>query len=136
MASDLETFGEVAQALQGIRDQLSLHVKVFAASVVVGLGVIGFLYNKMDTVETAVTKNTVILERLEAQMNKVAADAGAIRESVQTVSAKPSQKSFPGYVGVSSEDATRDEVIKNLKAVEEGWIFIPAENIGEEMTSE
>lgn len=128
MASDAETFGEVSQALQGIRDQLALQVKVFAGAALLGVGVIGFLYTKMDAVENAVSRNTAILERIETGVSDIASDTGAIRETVQTASVEPDADAFDGFVGVKLKEAWKDSDIQAIKAnrnTGEGWIFLP-----------
>ena len=124
MAEPFETLREVGVAIGGIKEQLGTYAKVFGAVVVLGLGVLGFLYTKIDKVEEGVARNTAILERIEAKMDRVALDTGAIRETVQTARSSPSSNSFPGWVGVAAD---KSEAVSAVEKVleSEGWIFFP-----------
>lgn len=136
MAEPFQTLREVGVAIEGIKDQLGTYAKVFGAVVVLGLTVIGFLYSKIDSIEEGVARNTAILERIEAQLNTMATDTAAIKDTVQTASAKPSPGSFQGYVGVKAPQAdfkklSGDEnyrlIFETMGAPDEGWIYFPQE---------
>lgn len=134
MAEPFETLREVNVAIGGIRDQLDTYAKVFGAVVLIGLTALGFLYSKIDRIEDGLARNTAILERIEAKMDKVAMDTGAIRERVQTASAGPSADSFSGWVGVKvqktggvidmvgAENLSLHGVLENM---EDSWVFVP-----------
>lgn len=134
MAEPFETLREVGVAIDGIKDQLGTYAKVFGAVVVVGLTVIGFLYNKLDNIEEGVARNTAILERIEAQTDRIASNTDAIKDTVQTASSEPQPGSFPGWVGVkTTEPSIKFETVGDdsqylqdlLGSTEDSWIFVP-----------
>jgi hypothetical protein len=103
MAEPFETLREVGVALSGFRDEVAgqfTNVKWLLGGMA-GLAIVvaGALYAKVDKLEEASARNTAILERIEAQLDKVALDTGAIKESVQTASAAPSPSSLSGWIG-------------------------------------
>ncbi|MGR3551598.1 hypothetical protein [Pseudooceanicola sp.] len=91
-----------------------------------GVAASALLFVKVDRLEEIAARNSVILERIDEKMDKVAADTGAIRDKVQTVSFLPGVESFPGYVGFKVDEP------KDLEAIErhignDGWLYVPQE---------
>lgn len=85
-------------ALDGFRADVAgqfVNLKVILSGcAAIGLLAAGTLFAKVDNLEEAAARNGAILERIEAQLDKVAVDTSAIKESVQTASISPSPEAF------------------------------------------
>tara|TARA_R100001369_G_scaffold90595_2_gene129846 strand:+ start:2878 stop:3309 length:432 start_codon:yes stop_codon:yes gene_type:complete len=138
MAEPFETLREVGVALDGfrseVRGQFATLKWIIGGLAVACFAVAGLLFAKTDRLEETTAKNTVILERLEAQINTMAKDIAAIRDTVQTASSEPSPDAFPGWIGVKTQKT--DSVMEAVGAEDQplqgtledaldSWIFLP-----------
>lgn len=92
MVEKFANLGEVAHALVGIRDQLSLHKLVFGGAVAIGVTAAGVLYSKLDAVEDSTARIETKLESIEAQLDRIALDMGDIKQLVQTAGFHPASR--------------------------------------------
>lgn len=131
MAESFQTLREVGVALEGFRADVAgqfVNVKwILGALAASGVVLAGTLFVKIDRLEDAAARSTAILERIEAQLDKVAVDTGAIKESVQTASAAPSPEAFSGWIGVKTAPQSAEVALRDLGlATEAVWIYVPA----------
>lgn len=130
MVEKFESLGEVAHALQGIRAELSLHKMIFAGAVALGVASVGALYLKMDTVEDSTARIETRLDAIEGKLDQIVADAGYIRDNIQTAAlpVAPAKDVFPGYVGFEIEASMEPEKFNAmLGGFKDGpiWVYAP-----------
>ena len=119
MSEKFETRGEIGHALTGLRDQLAVQAKVFAAAAGLSVVALGFLYNQYSatTLKFAdvLASNAQIEERMramaqamaemEGEMKQARAESVATRQTVETAlePTAPGNASFPGWIGIHAE---------------------------------
>lgn len=131
-----ETIGELGAMIGSIKETMQLHAKVAAFGAVIVAGVLGFLYSKMDAVETGITRLETKLEMLEPFIKSAAADIGETRKIVQaqanTVLEAPMADIFAGWKGVQAE-SLNEQTIAAIKKSFYGdaaadkpvWVYFP-----------
>lgn len=132
MVDKYETLGEVGHAIDGLKLQINTYAGIAGFLAVIGIGVIGFLYKKVDSVEVSNARIETKLNDIESKLDKIVADTGVIRTKIQTASViapSPNSGSFVGWTGTKLErlkDVFGTSTIDEAKYVEPAWIFLPA----------
>ena len=140
MAEPFETLREVGVALDGFRSDVTGQFNtlkwIMGGLAVIGVGVAGVLFNKVDRLEEIAARNTAILERIEAGVNDVASNTTEIKESVQisTNLEAPSSTLVPGWKGIPLADFKNfEDLLTTIGAAQSGitsskaWVYIPVE---------
>lgn len=94
MAQEFETLREVAHALEGIRDQLTLHAKVFGASVFILAALLGFygvqileIRGSLGTIEGRLDGVDITLGRIDTRVAGVEARLSGLEERMSRIEA-------------------------------------------------
>lgn len=84
MPEKFETLGEVGHALEGVKEQLALHVKVFVGAFGLSVIVAGFLYNQYSGINDKVSDLKASNARIETKLEAISAAIAEIKGGHQT----------------------------------------------------
>jgi hypothetical protein len=138
MSEKFETRGEIGHALAGLRDQLAVQAKVFAAAAGLSVVALGFLYNQYSAttlkfadvlasnaqIEERMSAMAEAMAKMEGEMKQVRAEAAAVKGEIATAlePTRPGNSSFPGWIGVHAEGPKEAKaIIDQYKS--QVWIY-------------
>lgn len=132
MAEEIKSVRDAANAIASIRSEMRIYAGVAGFVAVIGLGFMGWGFNKgfdkIDRLEELTVRLDTRLEAIEKALEKVAADTGDIRKTVQTASVitlKPSATAFPGWIGAKADGTAKGMNALISGELKDAWIYIP-----------
>jgi hypothetical protein len=138
MSERYDTVGELGVALSGYRSEVAgkkdLLKWMIGGVATLGVGATIFLASKVDTLEDAASRNSAILERLEASLNQVASNTEGLSDAIASVGdfpEAPNQDAFSAWRGIPlSSFSNLEEFIVTAsegdgQLIDDAWIFIP-----------